>query len=214
MTGRSAGSREADPVELVDDAGTGIGSTTVDLAHRAPGRLHRAFSVVLLDPAGRVLLQQRAAAKTRFALRWANACCGHPAPGETAVSAAGRRLVEELGFGDVLLTEVGVYTYRAADPATGRVEHEYDHVLVGTVDHGVPLAPDPTEVADLRWMAPDRLVADLAAHPDRYSPWLRGVTETWRSASDRRTADLSAADGLSADLSAARPAPRTGGAVG
>ena len=46
---------------------------------------------------GRTLLQQRAAAKTRFPLRWANACCGHPAPGEAVTVAAARRLGEELG---------------------------------------------------------------------------------------------------------------------
>ena len=66
--------------------GRPIGSATVDEAHQAPGQLHRAFSVFLRDADGRVLLQQRAAAKTRFPLRWANTCCGHPAPGEESGS--------------------------------------------------------------------------------------------------------------------------------
>ncbi len=51
-----------------------------------------------VDAAGRVLLQQRAAVKTRFPLRWANSCCGHPAPGEALAVAANRRLREELGI--------------------------------------------------------------------------------------------------------------------
>ena len=42
----------------------------------------------LRDADGRVLLQQRAAVKTRFPLRWANTCCGHPAPGDTALTRA------------------------------------------------------------------------------------------------------------------------------
>ena len=89
--------REETPVELVDADGTAMGEATVAVAHTAPGLLHRAFSVLLFDPDGRLLLQQRAAGKTRFPLRWANACCGHPAPGEPVAEAAARRLGDELG---------------------------------------------------------------------------------------------------------------------
>lgn len=124
--------RENHLVELVDDAGRTRGETTVSAAHQPPGQLHRAFSVLLVDPDGRVLLQRRASVKTRFPLRWANSCCGHPAPGESLVEAANRRLREELGAGPVELTEVGVYAYYAEDPATSRVEFEYDHVLRGS----------------------------------------------------------------------------------
>ena len=98
--------REEHLVELVDDGGRVLGETTVAAAHQPPGRLHRAFSVLLVDPAGRVLLQQRAAVKTRFPLRWANSCCGHPLPGQSLTDAANRRLTEELGLGPVDLTEV------------------------------------------------------------------------------------------------------------
>ena len=102
----------------------------------APGRLHRAFSVLLIDPPGRVLLQQRAAVKTRFPLRWANACCGHPAPGEDAARRRGnRRLREEIGVGAGRADRGRACTsYYAEDPATGRVEYEYDHVLLGRID--------------------------------------------------------------------------------
>ncbi|MBF9128454.1 isopentenyl-diphosphate Delta-isomerase [Plantactinospora sp. S1510] len=167
--------REAHLVELVDEAGNPIGARTVDEAHRLPGLLHRAFSVFLVDPAGRVLLQQRAAAKTRFPLRWANSCCGHPAPGQSLDSAAGQRLHEELGVGGVRLTEIGVYLYRAEDPETGRVEFEYDHVLRGDFGRDRPVLPDPDEVADLRWVHPDELRAQLEVDPDSYAPWLGGV---------------------------------------
>ncbi|WP_213456230.1 isopentenyl-diphosphate Delta-isomerase [Rhizomonospora bruguierae] len=171
MTGR-----EQHLVELVDDAGRACGTLTVEEAHREPGRLHRAFSVQLVDPAGRLLLQRRAEVKTRFPLRWANACCGHPAPGQTPVDAAGHRLVEELGVTGVELHPIAVYRYRATDPATGRVEHEFDHVLVGRVPEDLALRPDPAEVADVRWVDPADLRRDLAAEPDAYAPWLAGVS--------------------------------------
>lgn len=173
--------REQALVELVDTAGRAVGHATVDDAHRAPGQLHRAFSVVLLDASGRLLLQQRAAGKTRFPLRWANACCGHPRPGEAVLPAARRRLREELGLAKVALTDVGVYVYQAGDPVTRRVEHEYDHILLGRIDRDHLGRPDPTEVAALRWVHLDDLLHELAAAPESYAPWLAGVVAVWRA---------------------------------
>jgi isopentenyl-diphosphate delta-isomerase len=177
--------REGHLVELVDADGVPMGSATVDEAHRAPGRLHRAFSVFLRDPHGRVLLQQRAAAKTRFPLRWANTCCGHPQPGEDVVVAARRRLLEEIGISEVDLSEVGRYSYYAEDPTTGRVEYEFDHVLLGDAPTGhVPL-PDPDEVADLRWVGVPELRRAITADPRSYAPWLAGVTDRLADHMDR-----------------------------
>jgi isopentenyl-diphosphate delta-isomerase len=159
----------------VDEAGRPTGKSTVAMAHQAPGQLHRAFSVVLVEPTGQILLQQRAATKTRFPLRWGNSCCGHPAPGQPVTEAAAQRLVEELSVASVSLDELGVYAYHAEDPATGRVEREYDHVLFGRVDPAVPLTPDPGEVAALRWIQPAALRTEMTADPDAFAPWLAGV---------------------------------------
>jgi len=173
-------SREDTLVELVDSGGEPAGATTVAQAHAAPGQLHRAFSVLLVDDASRLLLQQRAAEKTRFPLRWANACCGHPRPGFDLVEEAARRLDEELRLRDVRLTPVGVYVYRALDPVSERVEHEYDHVLVGHAD-SAPLRPDPREVAALRWVHLDELLREIATQPWSYAPWLAGVVSVWHA---------------------------------
>jgi isopentenyl-diphosphate delta-isomerase len=168
--------RETHLVELVDANGAPAGSATVDEAHQAPGRLHRAFSVFLRDSDGRVLLQQRAATKTRFPLRWGNTCCGHPQPGEDITVAAARRLAEEIGVDGVQFTEVGVYSYYAEDPASGRVEYEYDHVLLGDLPAGRDPMPDADEVADLRWVSVPELRAEVAMDPRTYAPWLAGVS--------------------------------------
>lgn len=179
--------RETHLVELVSSSGAAIGQSTVDVAHQPPGQLHRAFSVVLADPTGRILLQRRAAVKTRFPLRWANACCGHPAPGEPPITAAVRRLGEELGIDPLPLTEVGVYQYFASDPASGRVEREYDHVLLGSFSDVAALRPDPQEVAELRWVDVEALGDDLRAHPQAYAPWLEGVISCLPSLDSRRS---------------------------
>ncbi|MFI5716833.1 isopentenyl-diphosphate Delta-isomerase [Nocardia sp. NPDC051750] len=171
----AAADRESLPVELVDAAGNTVGSCPVADAHRAPGAPHRAFSVLIFDSAGRTLLQQRAFGKTRFPARWSNTCCGHPAPGHPVDEAARIRLIEEMGL-RIPLTEVGVYRYRAEDPRTGYVEHEWDHVLVGSFD-GTDPAPDPAEVAAYRWMRPADLRRRMRDAPDEFSPWFAGVLE-------------------------------------
>lgn len=167
--------REQLLVELVDPSGAAVGRSTVDEAHRLPGKLHRAFSVLLVDAAGRFLLQRRAAVKTRFPLRWANACCGHPEPGQRVADAAAKRLDEELGVVGVDLRELGVYAYEAADPETDRIECEYDHVLLGQVDADLAMLPDPAEVAEVRWVSRGELDRDLAHAAEGYAPWLSGV---------------------------------------
>jgi isopentenyl-diphosphate delta-isomerase len=167
--------RERHPVELVDQMGRAVGIRTVGEAHQAPGRLHRAFSVVIIDDTGRLLLQRRSASKTRFASLWANACCGHPAPGQSVAASANQRLAEELGLGPVVLTEAGIYVYYAKDPAAGRVEFEYDHVLVAKVAGDVLLEPDPVEIADIQWVNRQQLQGSLDTNPEDYAPWLVGV---------------------------------------
>ncbi|MFG2054176.1 isopentenyl-diphosphate Delta-isomerase [Micromonospora sp. NPDC048930] len=201
--------REGHLVELVDDTGSPHGEATVAAAHQPPGRLHRAFSVLLVDPEGRILLQQRAPAKTRFPLRWANSCCGHPMPGQSLFEAANRRLAEELGIGPVDLAEVGVYVYHAADPATGRVEFEYDHVLRADVPADLPTRPDPDEVATLRWVDPRELEADLDADPGAYAPWLGGVVNRLlRPAPPAADASRAVPPGTPADEAPERPGGR------
>jgi isopentenyl-diphosphate delta-isomerase len=134
---------------------------------------------VLYDQAGRMLLQQRAAVKTRFPRRWSNTCCGHPAPGEDVTAAAVARLADELGItvGQISTpTEVGAFHYHAADAATGRVEDEWDHVLIASLSPaGGVIAPSASEVSDYRWAHPDELRAEIAAGPDVYTPWLSAV---------------------------------------
>ena len=171
--------REQLLVELVDRGGRPLGTCPVSEAHTAPGRLHRAFSVLLYDPAGRVLLQQRAAAKTRFALRWSNTCCGHPAPGQNVAAAAGARLAEELGITAAQvtpLTEAGVLRYRAEDATTKYVEYEWDHVFRAILIGGVTAA-DPAEVSEVRWAGPGPLAAEIAERPADFTPWLAGVLD-------------------------------------
>lgn len=158
-----------DTVVLVDEQDRPVGVSAKMAAHEGNGALHRAISVFLFDGRGRLLLQQRASAKHHFRGLWANTCCTHPRPGEGAVEAGERRLFEEMGI-QASLRAIGTFVYRAVDPATGLVEHELDHVLVGRAD--ADPRPDPEEVADWAWVDPASLAAQLRVDDAGYVPWL------------------------------------------
>ena len=83
-------------VILVDESDEAVGAMEKMEAHRL-GVLHRAFSVFIFNSKGQMLLQQRADTKYHSAGLWTNACCSHPAPGEEILTAAHRRLHEEMG---------------------------------------------------------------------------------------------------------------------
>ncbi|WP_433700895.1 isopentenyl-diphosphate Delta-isomerase [Nocardiopsis sp. CA-288880] len=163
-------------LELVDEAGTTIGTAEKLSAHLAPGRLHRAFSVFLLDEHGRLLLQRRALGKYHSPGVWSNTCCGHPYPGEPPFAAAARRVGEELGVAPALMREAGTVRYHHPDPDSGLVEQEFNHLFVGLVD-GV-LRPDPDEIAETAFADPEELAKLVGADP--FSVWFTTVLDAAR----------------------------------
>ena len=157
-----------DFVILVDHDDREVGTEEKLKAHQR-GVLHRAVSAFLIDAEGRHLLQRRAAGKYHSEGLWSNACCSHPFPGEAVPDAVSRRLREEMGV-TVPLTPLLRYTYRA-ELDNGLIEHEVDHVFIGRFD-GVP-TPDPAEVSEWRWVAPDALDAEMALAPGNFTAWFR-----------------------------------------
>jgi isopentenyl-diphosphate delta-isomerase len=168
----TGGADAGEEVVLVDEEGRDVGRSGKLAAHAAPGQLHRAVSVFVFSPAGHLLLQRRAPVKYHFAGRWSNTCCGHPRPGEPVVDAGRRRLVDELGM-DCELVEVATFRYEALDEASGLVERELDHLLVGVAEADPD--PRPHEVDAVRWVGPDALVAEIAGDPGAFTPWLPGA---------------------------------------
>jgi isopentenyl-diphosphate delta-isomerase len=160
-------------LELVDEAGRTIGTAEKLAAHVSPGRLHRAFSVFLLDDRGRLLLQRRALGKYHSPGVWSNTCCGHPYPGEPPFLAAARRTAEELGVAPVLMREAGTVRYNHPDPHSGLVEQEFNHLFVGLVG-GEP-RPDPEEVAEISFVDPWEMAVLPGDSP--FSVWFPTVLD-------------------------------------
>ncbi|HET9381982.1 MAG TPA: isopentenyl-diphosphate Delta-isomerase [Streptomyces sp.] len=174
----SNGSADASLLELVDENGVTVGTAEKLDAHRAPGLLHRAFSVFLFDERGRLLLQQRASGKYHSPGVWSNTCCGHPYPGEAPFAAAARRTFEEVGVSPSLLAEAGTVRYNHPDPVSGLVEQEYNHLFVGLVQS--PLRVDPREIGGTAFVGPAELLERHAR--DTFSAWFMTVLDAARPA--------------------------------
>lgn len=163
-------------VVLVDRDDNPLGVMEKMYAHEV-GALHRAISVVVtdgtsLDGNPRILLQQRAHDKYHAAGMWSNACCSHPFPGERHNIAAARRMQQELNM-HLDLSYCGSFVYKASLD-NGMVEHELDHVYLGSWCKDLP-EPNADEVSALRWLSLNDLITDLEKNPKIYTPWLPQV---------------------------------------
>ncbi|MFT4094742.1 MAG: isopentenyl-diphosphate Delta-isomerase [Niabella sp.] len=163
---------QKDLVVLVDERDRAIGTMGKTEAHEK-GFLHRAFSVLLFNSKGELLLQQRAFDKYHCGGLWTNTCCSHPFPDEDILIAAKRRLQEEMGI-TCRLQKAFDFIYKAGFD-NGLTEHEFDHVFFGQFS-GVP-AINKKEVANWKYIPLYDLKKDRAHHPENYTPWFKIIVE-------------------------------------
>ena len=187
----------AEAIIVVDEYDEVLGSMSKLEAHTGAGTYHRAFSVMLFDTSGRLLLQKRASSKITFPSVWANSCCSHPLHSEEEMDlhdsmgvkrAAIRKLSQELGIKESQLPLdsfqfVTRMRYQARQDAIW-IEREVDHCLVFHGD--VDVVPNSNEVDEIRWVNPEQLEEMLIADdPENViAPWFRCIaarimTEDW-----------------------------------
>ncbi len=165
-------------VVLVDENNHEIGTAPKETVHTQNTPLHRGFSLFLFNSKNELLLTRRALTKKTFPGVWTNTVCGHPAPGESAVAAAKRRLKDELGIdlqgprpgnqGEALVREVAPYRYRFAD-ANGIVENEICPVLVAHAD--IEPKPNKDEIEAWKWIDWKEFLVEIKQNHTFYSPW-------------------------------------------
>ena len=181
----------SEAVILVDENDSAIGSASKVSAHYQAGLLHRAFSVLMFDREGRLLLQKRADDKVTFPGVWANSCCSHPLSSDTEselIDASGvkraaiRKLHQELGISpdDLSLDDFHFVTkmmYSARMNADW-IEREIDHILVIQAD--VDIKMNQNEVSEIKWVSKQELYQILAGDIDiggEIAPWFRCIAE-------------------------------------
>ena len=165
---RPPAAADSDTLILVDATDRDVGQLSKVRCHEGRGVLHRAFSLLIFNAAGELLIQQRAATKRLWPLYWSNSCCSHPRTGESLDAATQRRLREELGL-HCPLEFLFKFEYQAQFDATGS-EHELCSVFIGRCEG--PLHINPAEISAWRWISPEALEAELAsAAASRFTPW-------------------------------------------
>jgi isopentenyl-diphosphate Delta-isomerase len=157
-------------IVLVNEKDNQIGLMEKEECHKHPVKLHRAISVLIFDPKGqKILLQRRSKDKCTWPLFWTNTACSHPFEGEDNLTAAQRRLTEEMGI-TASLKEVFSFVYEARyDETYG--EYEFDHVFVGSF--AGEAKPNPLEVSEFKWIEMNLLREDVLKNPDSYTPWFK-----------------------------------------
>lgn len=155
-------------VVLVDERDNVIGTMDKMEAHQK-GVLHRAFSILIFNSKGEVLLQKRSKKKYHSGGLWTNACCSHPAPDESMTEATRRRLKHEMGID--LKPEFSHKFLYECKLDKDLIEHELDHVFTGIFD-GKP-AVNSEEVEDWKYMNLKSLRKDIHQHPERYTVWFK-----------------------------------------
>jgi isopentenyl-diphosphate delta-isomerase len=175
-----------DALILVDEQDQSVGYLDKAACHEGSGILHRAFSLLIFNDSGDLLIQQRAPGKRLWPLYWSNSCCSHPRGNETLEIATKRRLREELGI-DCPLQYLFKFQYQAQFDATG-AENELCSVFIGC-SAAAPVI-NTAEINDWRWVSPQELQEEFAAQGGRtFTPWfMLEWVRIWR---DHRPAVLS-----------------------
>jgi isopentenyl-diphosphate delta-isomerase len=158
---------DSDSLILVDEADRGVGHLSKQKCHEGRGILHRAFSLLIFNGRGELLLQQRSASKRLWPLYWSNSCCSHPRSNETMEAAVHRRLHEEVGL-KCRLHFLFKFQYQAQFDETG-AENELCSVFIGRSGDCVKINTD--EIHAWRWIDPEALQKEMAAGTGNFTPW-------------------------------------------
>lgn len=153
---------------LIDEKDDELGFEDKIKIHQQ-GLLHRAFSIIILNSKGELLLQKRAKLKYHSGGLWSNTCCSHQRQGEILIEATHRRLKEEMNF-DCDLKEAFTFRY-AVKFENGLIENELDHVFIGHFDKD-PLI-NLNEAEDFKWSSLNSLKLDIEKNPQIYTAWFK-----------------------------------------
>ena len=155
---------------LVDGSDRDVGSEEKVRCHLPDGKLHRAFTILLFNREGKLLLTQRSKSKMLWPGDWDGTVASHPRKSETYVSSAERRLPEELGL-TCKLEYLFKFEYHVPYKDVGS-ENEICGTLIGTVDDPSRMKLVEDEISAVRWAGLDDLLAEIEESPQAFCPWM------------------------------------------
>ncbi len=155
---------------LVDENDNPIGSEEKIKCHLPNGKLHRAFTALLLDKNGRLVLTRRSKEKMLWPNDWDGTFASHPRKSETYVSSGERRMPEELGITGTL-DYLHKFEYHVPYKDVGS-ENEICGTLIGIIDESTELKEIEGEIDEIKWITSKELIVELKKNPQIYCPWM------------------------------------------
>ena len=157
-------------VILVDENDNQIGTEEKVKCHLPNGKLHRAFTALLFDNQGRLVLTRRAKEKMLWPNDWDGTFASHPREGETYVSSGERRMPEELGIGGTL-DYLHKFEYHVPYKDVGS-ENEICGTLIGIIDDSTEIKEIEGEIDQIKYISSKELLLELKTKPEIYCPWM------------------------------------------
>ncbi len=157
-------------VILVDINDNPIGLEEKVKCHLPNGKLHRAFTALLFDNEGKLLLTKRSSSKMLWPGDWDGTVASHPRENETYVSSAERRMPEEIGIMckfDYLFK----FEYHVPYKDVGS-ENEICGTLIGIIENSTKFNLVKDEISETKWITPNELINELKKNPESYCPWM------------------------------------------
>jgi len=155
---------------LVDEKDNPIGKEEKVKCHLPNGLLHRAFTALLFDKNGRLVLTRRAKEKMLWPGDWDGTVASHPRESETYVSSGERRMPEELGI-QCKLDYLFKFEYHVPYKDVGS-ENEICGTLIGIVDDSSQFKKIEGEIDEIKWISAKELLSELKTNTKVYCPWM------------------------------------------
>lgn len=157
-------------VILVDENDNSIGKEEKVKCHLPNGKLHRAFTALLFEESGRLVLTRRAKEKMLWPGDWDGTFASHPRESETYVSSGERRMPEELGI-EGRLDYLHKFEYHVPYKDVGS-ENEICGTLIGIIDKSTELKEIEGEIDEIKWISASELLSEIKINPQIYCPWM------------------------------------------
>lgn len=155
---------------LVDKYDKPIGMEEKVKCHLPLGKLHRAFTILLFNKEGELLLTQRSRSKMLWPMHWDGTVASHPRQSETYVSSAERRLPEEIGS-SCKLEYLFKFEYHVPYKKIGS-ENEICATLIGILRDPTEIKLVKDEIDAIKWVPFNDLMEDVKKNPQVYCPWM------------------------------------------
>lgn len=153
--------------DIVDENDQVVGQAPRPVVHQQ-NLLHRAVSIFVLKPDGRMLLQLRSDTKDQYPGCYTSSASGHVDAGEDYQTAAVRELHEELSLNAPI-------EYLKTFP--GGPETAFEFTALYRLITDVEPVLDPGEIAGAEFLTLDAIAEKIVASPERFTPPFRVLFE-------------------------------------